>query len=821
MFGVLLLTLCFSNLINFADDNIELSQAEQTILKQMRENQWERLRQIRNSSPNPSILAPENLSLDTLLSVNDSPFGTTIKRYVPVNSTETLKSAIATALPGDFIHLESGIYTGQFDIMASGIDTAPIILHGTRDAIIESDFSDTDYGINLLADYWILSGFSVRHVAKGIVTDNAHHNIIQGVKVYNIGDEGIHLRSNSTHNLVKQNWIHDTGQNQPEFGEAIYIGSAESNWELYSDGQPDKSDANDIISNLIGPNITAEGIDIKEGTSGGRVINNTFIGTNTFVVDSWIDVKGNDYVIRENIGSYVSDSTIVHPVKVVNILPGWGMNNNIHQNSFISVDTAEFQAPYLAMDNITSSLNLVVPGRKLPYTLSELIIRHPDIFEHIGADSHLLNSHLVLVNGVRLTIKPYDLHNLKMSVSDTQFSSFVSYRSHVFIQGFVDQQIAFQSWDAEEQQPVLDIRQGRPFVYAFGGYMEVHYAGFYDLGFEEGTVSGVAWKGAQVGDTIEYSRGASYNSVYERNYFGAYTFEAIKMVWKWNTFRNNISYGFDPHDFSNDFIVEENAAYGNGNHGIIFSRGCDRNIIRNNISYDNDGHGIMIDDGKVIVTSPVPRYVAPVASNDNIIEGNHVWNNLDGIVVEGGARNIVRDNIIDGVHRYGIRLKDDVIETQIHDNTIKGAERYGVFVYNGSHRNHIVTNYIQGTQSGIGLQAVQGNIIRNNEMYILGAAVRLKGDVSYTSIEDNIIKGNGSMPIDDRESRNMTSADFMSINDFTGWRQPPPMLSTVMGYIALAVWLALIMMPFIVRGIMMVTQRWTAIPPIRRLGMNQ
>ena len=57
------------------------------------------------------------------------------------------------------------------------------------------------------------------------------------------------------------------------------------------------------------------------------------------------------------------------------------------------------------------------------------------------------------------------------------------------------------------------------------------------------------------------------DAVLHHNWFGAYTFEAQGMRFLDSTFRDNAAYGFDPHDLSNDFLVERNVAHGNGRTG--------------------------------------------------------------------------------------------------------------------------------------------------------------------------------------------------------------------------------------------------------------
>jgi hypothetical protein len=101
------------------------------------------------------------------------------------------------------------------------------------------------------------------------MADRASHNILQDIAVHHIGHEGIHLRSFSTGNLVQGNLVHDTGLRKAKYGEGVYVGSAHSNWCEHSGCKPDRSDNNRILGNQIGPDVTAEGVDLKEGTSSG------------------------------------------------------------------------------------------------------------------------------------------------------------------------------------------------------------------------------------------------------------------------------------------------------------------------------------------------------------------------------------------------------------------------------------------------------------------------------------------------------------------------------------------------------------------------
>ena len=58
-----------------------------------------------------------------------------------------------------------------------------------------------------------------------------------------------------------------------------------------------------VLDNRIGPNVAAEGLDIKEGTKNGVVSGNTFDGSgeqNQNSADSAVDAKGDGYRIDDN-----------------------------------------------------------------------------------------------------------------------------------------------------------------------------------------------------------------------------------------------------------------------------------------------------------------------------------------------------------------------------------------------------------------------------------------------------------------------------------------------------------------------------------------
>ena len=269
------------------------------------------------------------------------PSGT---RIVNVTSSAQLKDALLNARPGDEIVMANGVYSGKFVIAVNGTAAKPIILRGSRDAVLDAGDINTGYVLYLNASNWIIKGFTITNGLKGLMADDARDNMIDSLKVFHIGEEGIHLRKFSSNNTVQRCDIMQTGLKTADYGEGIYIGSAKNNWANYTNGNPDLCDSNIIMNNRIGPAITAECIDVKEGTTGGIIRYNNFDATGITGAnggDSWMDVKGNNYLIEYNTGTNPGSSFFIDGYQVHCAVAGWG-NNNIFRNNSCTVNATGY-----------------------------------------------------------------------------------------------------------------------------------------------------------------------------------------------------------------------------------------------------------------------------------------------------------------------------------------------------------------------------------------------------------------------------------------------------------------------------------------------
>ncbi|MEU2436327.1 right-handed parallel beta-helix repeat-containing protein [Streptomyces rubradiris] len=232
---------------------------------------------------------------------------------VEVTTAAQLKTALAAARPGDTIHLADGTYTGNFKATTPATAAARITLTGSPGAVLTADGG---YGLHLNgASYWTVGGLTVTGGQKGIMVDAARGVVLDGVTVHGLDMEGVHFRASSADGVIRNSRIYDTGNDGRGMGEGVYVGTANT--------LSDRSDRVLILDNTIGPDVGGENVDIKEGTTGARIIGNTFDGsglTGANYDDSWVDVKGNDVLVQDNTGTATTnDGYQTHTQQ-----PGWG-----------------------------------------------------------------------------------------------------------------------------------------------------------------------------------------------------------------------------------------------------------------------------------------------------------------------------------------------------------------------------------------------------------------------------------------------------------------------------------------------------------------
>lgn len=304
--------------------------------------------------------------------------GISLAETTYVSTTDELQSALAAATAGDIIIASPGTYeatitSGQiatgdggtvtrswyFRAEAEGSSDAPITLKSEDPddpAILSgAGWEESGYTLYVTGDYWVIEDIAVTEGAKGIMLSNSNYSEINNVEIYDIGQEGLHIIDGSSYNTIDGLNLHDVGKNDDGYGEGIYIGSDNSVWwegdgeDTGESGLYYHRDVHDnlITNSTIGPNITAEPFDIKEGAYANiveySVIYGTGISGNNFA-DSHIDIKGYETIIRYNTFYQNENENIERAIMIVPRISAGvdaeytAHDNYIHDNVFYLED---------------------------------------------------------------------------------------------------------------------------------------------------------------------------------------------------------------------------------------------------------------------------------------------------------------------------------------------------------------------------------------------------------------------------------------------------------------------------------------------------
>ena len=319
---------------------------------------------------------------------------------------------------------------------------------------------------------------------------------------------------------------------------------------------------------------------------------------------------------------------------------------------------------------------------------------------------------------------PVSAPQLAADAGEYNYASFVYLRTDdgtITIDG-----VKLYSWDPTLQTFDTDITNGRSYLLAkYAAQLNISHAELSYLGSGDGESYGVSWRDTNdpANPSLLRTRvtGQVSNSFFHHNYYGIYTFQASNMVFRNNIFAHNIRYGFDPHDYSHHFLVEDNEAFANGSHGFIISRGCHHFEFRRNRSHDNTdsdpiklAHGFMLDPGS-------PASLDPQApSTQNLLEQNVAYNNEGyGLRVLGSTSNTIQNNRFEN-NLNGITVELGSSGNTLLGNTLADNQANGIFIRGGANKTAVMRNSVLGNgTTGIYIKSndntVQENVVRNNQ----------------------------------------------------------------------------------------------------------
>jgi hypothetical protein len=428
---------------------------------------------------------------------------------------------------------------------------------------------------------------------------------------------------------------------------------------------------------------------------------------------------------------------------------------------------------------------LVLPG-PASYTVADL--QAAGAAEPLVSGGYMLVDGVVVGPGATLEIGGPSVPQLLLASAPDSFTSIVVWGGTLTLKGVsAAQPMAITSWDRGANQPEADRGNGRPYIRAVGGRMDLLNVRVRSLGFWSGRTGGVAWTGI----SSRPSTGSAESSSFTDNTYGAFVARSKGVQFKDDLFEGNELDGLRLHRNATSSTVTFSASARNGGNGFVVSRGATGNVLRDDLAQNNAENGFLLN-GLPLVNGASPSGDTAVASIGTVVEDSEAESNgRTGILVEGGAGTVIRRNIVCAAVT-GIAVRAGATSTMVVGNEIRCGGRIGLAVGPAVTATTVDGNLISNARIGLLIRNSSGVRIINNRFAAISVfGISVRGASPGVVGNDNVIGGRGFQPIDVRGGAD--NPTLVSTNT-SGWqhRSSLSLLAELRYHPILDTWLAII-----------------------------
>jgi hypothetical protein len=185
----------------------------------------------------------------------------------------TINYAARNAERGDVVYVKNGTYREDvyIDGKHGGVDYIVLRNYPGHSPVIQGKGVESGRKKIVNSSFIKLIGFTITSFQQGLFVENSNNIILQNLKVHNIGQEAIRIRSNSSFVTLQDSVIHDTRKWKSN-GEGVYIGTSPGQ----QPSSPPYDNTHDIlVKNNSIYNTADECIEAKEGTYNVTIDGNT------------------------------------------------------------------------------------------------------------------------------------------------------------------------------------------------------------------------------------------------------------------------------------------------------------------------------------------------------------------------------------------------------------------------------------------------------------------------------------------------------------------------------------------------------------------
>lgn len=275
------------------------------------------------------------------------------------NEYANFESALKESESGDVICFRDGVYDAINIHDINGGDNSITVKAASDSDVLISSSGYTGTGVSIKdSNNIIISGLSISGGLYGIYATGSSDLKLLNNHVYDVGQEGIIVKSGMSEQplynfIIRGNTIFGTGQSTAQYGEGIYIGDGNDDFnEVLTNVK--------VINNQIF-NTSNEAIDIKINTTNVLVKSNTITNTNLlfngvitvataarFGADSNIVIKKNTIVGVVNTNGYRANGIAI------------GQGNAIIKDNVIIENSATFSGICLFTTFVNEEANTVI-----------------------------------------------------------------------------------------------------------------------------------------------------------------------------------------------------------------------------------------------------------------------------------------------------------------------------------------------------------------------------------------------------------------------------------------------------------------------------
>lgn len=442
------------------------------------------------------------------------------------------------------------------------------------------------------------------------------------------------------------------------------------------------------------------------------------------------------------------------------------------------------RAPYRV--GTPAGYTLVLTPRSEPYVLADLLSLEPQTLQRMSDGGYLLSEHIVVLSGAELDLTSPGL-TLRLASSPSGFASIVSMGGRLVVLGTASHPVRVMSWDPRLARPDTTTSDGRAYLRAIGGQVQLSYVDVRDLGFWSGRTGGLSLTGTDrpntgsldtqaakaatgtstigglrilpTGALPHGTQSGTDSSLYANTYvaaridhtrvvgnaFGLFTSGADGVLVDQCTFLDSQITGVDFHRFVTGSTIQRTTSNHSGGDGFSLGRATQGVQISQSTASGNAGDGFVISgeplaNGPSAVGSPTITYGNNLLSNSTADDNGHY-----GIYIKDGFNMTVSGNHVSD-SAMGIVATEGASNVSINGNQVSQIRSHGIALINGVTGSLITGNVVKG--SPIYLRGSNAQVQGNTVLGADGHGISVVGSAAGTLVANNVTTGMGTSAID-------------------------------------------------------------------------